>query len=82
MERSEKRISELKRLFIKIYEDNASGKLSDERFDMMSQTYEAEQKELEAKFGGSCSSEDLKRYEDNANKLAALYDEYFELNEE
>ena len=43
---------------------------------------EAEQKELEAKFGGSCSSEDLKRYEDNANKLAALYDEYFELNEE
>ena len=48
LERSEKRISELKRLFIKIYEDNASGKLSDERFDMMSQTYEAEQKELEA----------------------------------
>lgn len=36
-ERSEKRISELKRLFIKIYEDNESGKLSDERFDMMSQ---------------------------------------------
>ena len=48
LERSEKRISELKRLFIKIYEDNASGKLSDERFDMMSQIYEAEQKELEA----------------------------------
>ncbi len=43
---------------------------------------EAEQKDLEAKFGGSCSSEDLKRYEDNANKLAELYDEYFELNEE
>ena len=48
LERSEKRISELKRLFIKIYEDNASGKLSDERFDMMSQSYEAEQRELEA----------------------------------
>lgn len=43
---------------------------------------EAEQKELEAKFGGSCSSEDLKRYEENANKLSALYDEYFELNDE
>jgi len=26
---------------------NASGKLSDERFEMLSQTYEAEQKELE-----------------------------------
>ena len=44
----EKRISELKRLFIKIYEDNAKGKLSDERFDMMSQSYETEQKQLEA----------------------------------
>ena len=42
-----KRIAELKRLFIKIYEDNAKGKLSDERFDMMSQSYETEQKQLE-----------------------------------
>ena len=48
LERNEKRISELKRLFIKIYEDNASGKLSDERFDMLSQSYETEQKQLEA----------------------------------
>jgi hypothetical protein len=48
LERNEKRISELKRLFIKIYEDNASGRLSDERFDMLSQSYEAEQKQLEA----------------------------------
>jgi site-specific DNA recombinase len=48
LDRDEKRISELKRLFIKIYEDNAGGRLSDERFDMMSQSYEAEQKQLEA----------------------------------
>ena len=48
LERNEKRIAELKRLFIKTYEDNASGKLSDERFEMLSQTYEIEQKELEA----------------------------------
>ena len=48
LERNERRIAELKRLFIKIYEDNAKGKLSDERFDMMSQSYEAEQKQLEA----------------------------------
>ncbi|MDE7035933.1 MAG: DUF4368 domain-containing protein, partial [Eubacteriales bacterium] len=40
--------AELKRLFIRIYEDNASGRLSDERFDMLSQSYEAEQKQLEA----------------------------------
>ena len=31
---------------MKIYEDNAKGKLSDERFSMMSGNYEAEQKKL------------------------------------
>ena len=45
--RNEKRIVDLKRLFMKIYEDNANGKLSDDRFDMMSQSYDAEQKHLE-----------------------------------
>ena len=45
---AEKRISELDRLFVKIYEDNASSKLSDERFAMMSKTYEDEQTELKA----------------------------------
>ena len=48
LERNENRIAELKHLFIKIYEDNASGRLSDERFDMLSLTYETEQKQLEA----------------------------------
>ena len=48
LESNEWRIADLKRLFIKIYEDNASGRLSDERYDMLSQTYEAEQKQLEA----------------------------------
>ena len=48
LESDERRITELKRLFIKIYEDNASGRLTDERYDMLSQTYEAEQKQLEA----------------------------------
>ena len=43
---SEKRISELDKLFTRLYEDNVSGKISDERFEMMSKNYEAEQKEL------------------------------------
>ena len=47
LERNENRIAELKRLFIRIYEDNACGRLSDERFDMLSLTYETEQKQLE-----------------------------------
>lgn len=48
LESNKRRIAELKRLFIKIYEDNTSGRLTDERYDMLSQTYEAEQKQLEA----------------------------------
>ena len=44
--KSEKRISELDLLFQRIYEDNVSGKLTDERFATMSANYEAEQKSL------------------------------------
>lgn len=43
---AEKRIGDLDRLFIKIYEDNAKGKLNDDRFAMMSKTYEDEQAQL------------------------------------
>ncbi|MDE6606958.1 MAG: DUF4368 domain-containing protein, partial [Lachnospiraceae bacterium] len=44
--KSEKRIAELDILFQRIYEDNVSGKLSDERFSIMSANYETEQKML------------------------------------
>lgn len=46
--KSEKRITELDVLFQRIYEDNVSGKLTDERFSTMSVSYEAEQKSLKA----------------------------------
>ena len=42
----EKRLDELDRLFIRLYEDNVSGRISDERFSMMSKTYEDEQTRL------------------------------------
>lgn len=44
----EKRYTQLDSLFQRIYEDNVSGKLSDERFAKLSQGYEAEQKELQS----------------------------------
>ena len=47
LERAEKRIAELKRLFMKTYEDNAAGRLNDERYEMLSTAYETEQKQLE-----------------------------------
>ena len=43
------RDQELDKLFERIYEDNVSGKLTDERFARMSQNYDAEQKALSAK---------------------------------
>ena len=49
---AEKRIAEIDRLYIKIYEDNASGQLADERFAMMSRNYDAEQAELKEKTVG------------------------------
>ena len=45
----EKRVSELDKLFTCLYEDNVSGKISDERFEMMSKGYEDEQAELKVK---------------------------------
>ena len=48
LKESEKRIAELDRLFTRLYEDNVSGKISDERFSMMSAGYEDEQKKLRA----------------------------------
>lgn len=44
----EKRYTQLDGLFQRIYEDNVSGKLSDERFVKLSQEYEAEQKDLQS----------------------------------
>ena len=49
---AEKRISELDRLFIRIYEDNVAGRLDDERFAMMSRNYTEEQKDLKAEVKG------------------------------
>ena len=43
---AERRLAELDRLFIRIYEDNVSGCITDERFSMMSRTYEDEQTQL------------------------------------
>ena len=44
---AEKRISELDRIFKHLYEDNITGKLTDERFKKLSADYEAEQTALQ-----------------------------------
>ena len=48
LEKAEKRIREFDRLFVRTYEDNVAGKLSDARFESMSRGYEEEQQGLKA----------------------------------
>ena len=48
LSKAKKRIAEIDTLIQKIYEDNASGKLSDERYATLSLSYEEEQKALKA----------------------------------
>ncbi|MBO4877706.1 MAG: recombinase family protein [Ruminococcus sp.] len=48
LNQTNKRIAELDKLFTRLYEDNVSGKISDERFTMMSAGYDDEQKKLKA----------------------------------
>lgn len=46
LEKARKRIDELNNLFLRAYEDNVSGKLSDERYEFLYSSYENERKEL------------------------------------
>ena len=46
MDKSKRRISELDGLFKRLYEDNVSSRITDERFAKMSADYESEQKQL------------------------------------
>lgn len=48
LEQARKRITELDRIFKRIYEDDINGTISHERFLKLSSEYEAEQKELTA----------------------------------
>ena len=49
LEKAKNRIIEIDNLFMHIYEDNVSGKISDDRFRNLSFNYEKEQKELKLK---------------------------------
>ncbi len=62
LEQSKKRIIEIDNLFMHIYEDNISGKLTDERFRNLSFNYDKEQQELKLKI------EQLSKEIDNTEK--------------
>ena len=54
LDKAQERLKKIDAIFKKLYEDNADGKINDERFAKMIASYETEQKELESR------SEELK----------------------
>ena len=79
---AEKRINELDDLFERLYEDNVSGKISDERFATMSARYEAEQSKLKA--DAAKLSEIISRKEQKKNDVmnfVGIVKKYEELTE-
>ncbi len=82
LSKSESRIKELDLLFQRIYEDNVSMKISDERFEMLSETYEKEQAELKSLIENLYAeiSETEEQY-DNAERFISKVHKYFDLQE-
>ena len=76
------RIKELDRLFQHIYEDNVNGKISDERFELLSKTYENEQNNLKNR--NKILSEEISTEEQKTNNINEFIDnvrKYTEIKE-
>lgn len=69
-ETSKSRISKLDSLIQKLYEDNVEGKISDERFMKLMQTYELEQQQLNTRVS------ELKNYLDTENNKKVSVDRF------
>lgn len=82
LQKDEHRSKEIDGIIQKLYEDNLLGKISDERFVKLSQTYEEEQKQLQASIS-DLTEKLAKQQEDNLNisKFMARISKYTELPE-
>ena len=82
VEKDEKRIKELDRLFRKIYEDNVNGKLNDERFYKLSDGYEAEQEQLKQEIEAlTAEVSEADTEATNVAKLIAVTKKYTRIDE-
>ena len=80
--KNERRIAELDMLYRKVYEDNATGKISDERFVQLSSGYESEQAELKSE--NKLLNDEINAFEENstrAENFVALVKRYTEFDE-
>ena len=71
LQKSENRLAELDRLFKRIYEDMVNGKLSEARFQMLSDDYEQEQADLRAKI--EMLENEIQNQEDQAENVDREY---------
>ncbi|SDN27974.1 protein of unknown function [Lachnospira pectinoschiza] len=77
-----KRLSELDMLLQKLYEDNAFGKISDERYASMSASFEKESQQLKSKTSElqDLLNGDAKQMKD-AKQFASLVEKYTDITE-
>ena len=82
LQKGEYRSKEIDTIIQKLYEDNLLGKISDERFVKLSQSYEEEQKQLQTSIS-DLTEKLAKQQEDNLNisKFMARISKYTELPE-
>lgn len=79
---AEKRIAELDNIFKRLYEDNISGKLSDDRFHKLSTDYEKEQHDLQsqsASLHAEIEAEESKSA--NVDRFLSVVERYTEIPE-
>ncbi len=82
IEKDEKRMEDLDRLFRKIYEDNVNGKLNDERFYKLSDGYEAEQEQLKHEIEAlKAEVSEADTEATNVSKLIAVTKKYTRIDE-
>ena len=82
LEAAEKRMTELKAVFKRLYEDSVSGRITDERFAELSADYEREQAELKERIAALKAEQD-KAQENaaNAEKFLAIVRKYTSFEE-
>ena len=80
LQKDDHRFKEIDRIIQQLYEDNLLGKISDERFVKLSQTYEEEQKQLQASIS-DLTEKLAKQQEDSLNisKFMTRISKYTEL---
>ncbi len=82
LKKANKRLSELDKLFAKLYEEHVNGKVNERNYNSISATYEAEQNELETKIDGLEEVIKSNRENgDNAENFVDLIKQYADIDE-